>query len=119
MSTFKITNITNQAGKRDFKYNSILDIEYVDGMSKKTAKIRPGDTMFLTVSTLPLSVQRLKLQNLITVVQIDAAELAKVIDAMKPKVVVLPSVETDEEKNAERKSGKRRIHKTADSEADA
>ena len=38
MNTYKITNITNTVGKRDFKYNSDLNIEYVDNMVKKTIK---------------------------------------------------------------------------------
>jgi hypothetical protein len=75
MSTYRITNITNLAGKRDFKYNSVLDINYVDGMMKKIKKVKPGDTMFLTVSTLPLSIHRLRVKGLITVIEVGSKEL--------------------------------------------
>ena len=46
MGTFKITNITNLASKRDFKYNSILNIDYVDKMAKKIISIKPGDSAY-------------------------------------------------------------------------
>ena len=36
MNNYKITNITNQLGKRDVSFNSMLDIEYIDGMTKKS-----------------------------------------------------------------------------------
>ena len=63
MNTYKITNVTNLAGKREYKYNSILDIDDVDGMMRKTIKVKPGDSLYLTVPTLPLSVHRLRVKN--------------------------------------------------------
>ena len=85
MSTYKITNITNHAGKRDFKFNSVLDVEYVDDMVKKVVKIKPGDSIYLTTGSLPLSVHRLRVKGLITVVEIGAVELAKAMEDLKPK----------------------------------
>ena len=85
MSTYKITNITNLAGKRDFKFNSALDVEYVDDMVKKVVKIKPGDSIFLTTNSLPLSVHRLRVKGLVTVVQISQSELAKAMESLKPK----------------------------------
>jgi len=79
MNTYKITNITNTAGKRDFKFNTELDIEYIDNITKKTIKVKPGDTVYLTVSSLPLSVHRLRIKNLITVAEVSAAELSKIL----------------------------------------
>lgn len=77
MSTFKITNITNLLGKRKPKYNTIIEIDYIDGMVKKIMKIKPGDTIFFTSSSLPLSVRRLRLKNLIAVAEISPEELNK------------------------------------------
>lgn len=95
MNTYKITNITNTVGKRDFKYNSVLDIEYVDNMIKKSLKIRPNNSIYLTVPSLPLSVQKLRIKGLITVSEIGATELAKTMSDARQKVT--KKVETVEE----------------------
>jgi hypothetical protein len=88
MSTYRITNITNTAGKRDSKFNSNLDIEYVDSMTRKTMTIKPGNCVYLTVSSLPLSVHRLRIKNLITVEEIGATELAKLMKQPQLKTKV-------------------------------
>ena len=87
MNTYKITNITNSAHKRDAKYNSPINIEYVDNRVKKVATVKAGDTMFLTVQSLPLSVHRLRIKNLITISEVSPAELTKATKATKPKKV--------------------------------
>lgn len=73
MSTYKITNITNFLGKRDYNYNSNLDIEFVDNMMKKAVTIKPNDDVYLTISSLPLSVHRLRVKNLISVLEVSEA----------------------------------------------
>lgn len=96
MSTYKITNITNTIEKRNVKHNSILNVEYVDGMEKKSIKIKPNETVFITISTLPLSVQRLRVKNLVSVTEIDSNELNKAISGTKPKPInVVKSNETE------------------------
>lgn len=95
MSTYKITNITNLAGKRDYKFNSELDIEYVDNMTKKVVKLKPGNAMYLTTPTLPLSVHRLRIKNLITVEEVSANELAQL---MKPSQPVVSKSKNEREK---------------------
>ena len=87
MSTYKITNITHLAGKRDFKANSELDIEYVDNMLKRIVKVKPGKSIFLTIGTLPLSVHRLRVKNLITVEEVSATELAQLKKSSQPAAV--------------------------------
>ena len=76
MSTFKITNITDFLGKRDYKANSVLDIEYVDNMTKKIMSVKPKESVYLTINALPLSVHRLRVKNLITVSEVSDAEVA-------------------------------------------
>lgn len=87
MVTYKITNITNLVGKRDMKYNSILNIDYVDSMMKKTIKIMPGETVYLKISSLPLSVHRLRVKKLVSVVEITDTELKRTMDAAKPQPI--------------------------------
>ena len=85
MKTYKIINTTNTVGRRDPKYNTIVDIEYIDNRIKKQNKLNPGDTMFLTVPTLPLSIHRLRIKNLITVEEISEKKLVEILDDAQPK----------------------------------
>jgi len=91
MSTFKITNITNTIGKREAKYNSILNIEYVDKMTKKTIPIKAGDTIYLTLDKLPISAHLLRVKNLVTISEVSADELTYVRKIQEPKKVVMPT----------------------------
>jgi hypothetical protein len=113
MNTYKITNLTNTAGKRDFKFNSSLDIEYVDNMIKKKVSVKPGTSLYLTVSSLPMSVHKLRAKNLISVVEVSAKELADFINNAKPKPapVVVKELVTEEvtsEETAKRSSRKKK-----------
>jgi hypothetical protein len=83
MSTYKITNITDTTGKRDFKHNSVLDIDYVDSMVKKTIKIKAGDSVYLTTQKLPMSVHKLRVKGLVTVTEVSPSELASKIGQPK------------------------------------
>ena len=46
MTNYKITNITNTTGKRSIRFNSTLDIEYVDKMQKKLFRLNPEKQSF-------------------------------------------------------------------------
>lgn len=85
MNSYKITNITNLVGRRDSKFNSVVDIEYIDNRIKKTIKLMAGETVYLTINSLPLSIHRLRIKKLISIGKINAIELAKIMEEMKPK----------------------------------
>jgi hypothetical protein len=117
MNTYKITNITNTAGKRDFKFNSSLNIEYVNDMMKKTSVIKPGESLYLTIANLPMSVHKLRIKNLVSVEEVSQSELENIKNTKKPKVAVAPvvaelvEVAASEEVNAEetaRKSSRKK-----------
>jgi hypothetical protein len=84
MANYKITNLTNLAGKRDIKFNSVLDIDYVDNMKKKSIKVKPGETVFLQINSLPTSVHKLRVRKLISVVEVSNTELKNNMNATKP-----------------------------------
>ena len=86
MNTYKITNITNTVGKREPKYNKIVNIDYVSNMQKKTTKINPGESIFLAISQLPLAVQGLRIGGFIEVMEVSETQLASLI---KPIVSTL------------------------------
>lgn len=103
MNTYKITNITNKKGKRDPKFNSILNIEYVDNRTKKTIKLVAGDKVYLSVQSLPLSIHRLRLKKLVEIEEVSPAELKKHLNASKPKPVVKKPTEKKTEKKVSAK----------------
>jgi len=121
MSIYKITNRTNLVGKRDFKFNSELDITVVDNMVKKTMKIKPGDSVFLTVTSLPLSVHRLRVKGLVTVVEVSPADLPKKapVPNTSNKKVVVPKPTTIEKKTVSAKKKSAGRPKVADTEKDS
>ena len=86
MSTFKITNLTNTFGRRDNKYNTDIEIGYIDGMTKKVLNVKPGESVYLTISNLPLSVHRLRVKKFISVIEITQSELSIIIEDSVPKI---------------------------------
>ena len=87
MNVYKITNITHLLGKRDNDYNSTLRIKYVDGMITKTLILAPQEIMFLSITTLPLSVHRLRIKKLVSVTEIANKELVREMVLAKPTPV--------------------------------
>jgi hypothetical protein len=90
MKTFKITNITNFAGKREPKFNTAIDIEYIDNRTKKIINLKAGKEVFLTVDSLPLSIHRLRIKKLITIEEVNLSEQNKLTEKSKPikKVII-------------------------------
>lgn len=114
MANYKITNITNLAGKRDARFNTILNIEYVDNMMKKTIKIKPNETVFLQIHSLPLSVHKLRVKKLISVVEISNTELTNNMNVGKPKSK--PVVNETADEIEKRTSAKKKTKKSHESE---
>jgi len=90
MNTYKITNLTNLLGRREARYNSVVDIEYIDNRARKVSQLKPGETIFLTVQSLPLSVHRLRIKKVIDVGEVSAAELQKSMEKVNPKAPKKP-----------------------------
>lgn len=96
MTNFKITNITNTTGKRSMRFNSTLDIDYIDEMKKKTIKIKPGETVFLQIHSLPLSVHKLRVNKLISVIEVTNNELKNNMN-IKKSIITPIVIETPKE----------------------
>ena len=90
MNTYKITNVTNLVGKRDPKFNSVVNVEYIDNRTRKVKVLKPSESVFLTVQSLPLSVHRLRRKKLVDIVEISPAELQITMDVAKPKAPQKP-----------------------------
>lgn len=111
MSTYKITNVTNALGKREFKHNSVLDVDYIDSMVKKVIKIKPGDSVFLTINKLPMSLHKLRVKGLVTVVEIGASEFAGLTKNATPKPKIEKKIESKESQSKPEESSKPIIKK--------
>ena len=83
MSIFKITSLTNSGNKRESKYNTSLNIDYIDNMQKKTIVLKPGGVIYLSISSLPISIHKLRVRNLIIVDEISSNELSEVFNGEK------------------------------------
>lgn len=97
MGIYKITSLTNMLGKRELKSNSVLEFDYVEGMINRTVKIWPGSSVFLNISSLPLSLQKLRVKNLIAISEITEMEMNQVIESKKPKQVIKENIKKNEE----------------------
>jgi hypothetical protein len=68
---------------------------------KKTIKVKPSETVYLKIHSLPLSIQQLRVKKLISVVEISNTELANCMNEHKPVIQPMPvpveMVETQEE----------------------
>ena len=91
MGNFRITNITDRLGKRDIHYNTELKIAYVDGMDRKELAIGPGETTYLVVPKMPISIHRMRIKNWIKVDEIGDRELKKEMN--KEKMLKNPPAE--------------------------
>lgn len=85
MITYKITNITENLGKRDVNFNKTLEISYVDDMMRRTINVKPQDTVYFTSNDLPLSVHKMRVKKLVSVSEISEKELNQIKNASNLK----------------------------------
>jgi len=83
MNTYKITNRTNLFGKRSAHFNIDINIDYIDNRTKKVITLKPNETVYLTVQSLPLSVRKMVMKNMIDVSDVKLESVLK-----KPKTIV-------------------------------
>lgn len=109
MNTYKITNITDTLGKRDVNFNKTLKIDYIDNMIKKTILLKPKDSLFFTTKSLPLSLHKFRMKNLINVSEINDKEFKNIQNnLLKPKKKnLIPSIKSTKTSNLSEKNLKR------------
>lgn len=104
MNTYKITNVTNLFGKRDSKFNSIVNIDYIDNRTRKVLTLKPNETVFLTVQSLPLSVRKMSMKKMIDVSEVSLQSVLK-----KPKTTPKPKKKIVNEKTVNKVEKKEEI----------
>jgi hypothetical protein len=87
MNTYKITNLTDQLHKRDVHFKTPVKIQYINNRVKKTVEIKTGENLFLSVESLPLSIHRLRIKGLISVIEVNTAEIKKMTTPTPSKKV--------------------------------
>lgn len=93
MAKYKIINLTNLLGKRDSKYNKVININYIQGVERKSIGIIAGDTLFIELQSVPIEIQRLRLNGYIIIEQISDTqfESERLYKNKQPIVVVEPT----------------------------
>jgi len=87
MTIYKITNITENFGKRDRNLNKVLEISYVDQMERKSITLKPKETVYLTVPSLPIDIHSLRIKGLVNVSEISSRELKNIQKTTNKKEV--------------------------------
>lgn len=81
MSIYKIINTSNLLGKRSLRYNSPVEIEYVNNLVKEKISIKAGDIAYINLPSLPISVHKLRAENLIAVSEVSITEMNAVLQS--------------------------------------
>lgn len=68
MGIYQIKNITDSLEKRHPRFNTDVLVSYVDFMFNKKHKISPGKSLYLSIDKLPPSVNKLRLDGLVIVI---------------------------------------------------
>lgn len=97
MAVYRIQNITNGSDKRQVGHNSDVTVSYVTNMEKKDITIKAGDTLFLDVNDLPISVHKLRAKGYISVIEISKNEMNLASSSPKQNFAVTNTSEIKEE----------------------
>jgi len=99
MGIYKITNTTNKIDKRQQGFNSLVLIDYVNNMEKQSKPLNAGETLFIEISALPISIHKLRAKNMISVSEASRSEMLsnvstvyKQLVPVEPVVVEKPSI---------------------------
>ncbi len=98
MKTFKITNITHLLDKNSLNYNKNLIIEYIDGIYEKKTEIKPKEDLFLKTNFLTISIRRLRIKGLISVIEVNDYDI-NLYEKKKSNKKILQKTEKENKKD--------------------
>lgn len=107
MSYYKLKNITNTLGKRDFKANTAQTVDFKDNINSGSVVINPGAEIVVEASYLPVSAQKLRTEGVITVIEIERNTYLKLLNAQDARVAEQNAprpIESNEDKKSKQKS---------------
>lgn len=77
---YKIFNRTFRLDKRDADYNKTLYFDVPEGFHMKTYTIRPSQLIYMELSDIPISLRKLRMKGLITILQVTDDEYYNELD---------------------------------------
>lgn len=89
MAKYKILNVTYKLNKRDVNYNKTLSFEVTEGFKINKVKIEPNQLIYLDISKLPLSLQKYRMEGLITILQINDLDYKRELKEFNKKKLVV------------------------------
>jgi hypothetical protein len=92
MPYYKITSLTTKLPKRHLHKDSKLEIEYREGFDTKINELPAGGTVYISTPSLPVNYHKLRMKELISVVEIGKNTFMKLQHGSKRKAP--PVVET-------------------------
>ena len=99
MTYYKITSLTPKLGKRHIDKNTTLNISYREGFNTREHNLAAGATLYISSPSLPVNLHKLRMKNLISVVEISKNLFLKLSKPKPAPIVVAKSiVETVEPK---------------------
>lgn len=98
MAYYKIKNLTHLLPKRHMNKNSVLDVQFVSGLEKRTHKLNTNSEIYISCTNLPISVHKLRMKKLVSVREVSQSEFFK---AQNPKPKVAPAIEVKELKQGD------------------
>jgi len=109
MKYFKIRNVTDSLGKREIRFNSDLDVEFITGFVKDSIVLKPNQQLYMKTKTLPITLHKMRLQGLISIVEVDSKEYE--LELLKRKLHYEKAVE-DAKKMKKKEETKKTTKKT-------
>jgi len=89
MAKYKILNVTYKLNKRDVNYNKTLSFEVTEGFKINKVKIEPNQLIYLDINKLPLSLQKYRMEGLITILQINDLDYKRELKEFNKKKLVV------------------------------
>lgn len=83
MTYYKIKNLTANLPKRHLHKDETLNIEYKFGFTKKTYNLKPNVTIYVSAPSLPISLHKLRMQSLVSIVEISENSFLKLQNPTK------------------------------------
>jgi hypothetical protein len=110
MGYYKIINITNTLGKREPNYNTNLKIEFSNKFTTNTINLNSGKEIIIECNYLPISIQKLRTEGLLNVIDIDKNTYLKYLNNQnlktEKKVMNIETKSTESDFDSEEKSKK-------------
>lgn len=117
MAYYKITSLTTRLPKRHIKKDASLNIEYRDKFNTKKYFLPAGGTLYIAAPSLPINLHKLRMDKMISVVEIGKNTFMKLTDPTNVKKVPIKTEEVEVKEETKEKPKKRTYKKKTEDES--